>query len=164
MTVPSSVTKIGHHAFWGCTNLAEVILMGGEMLLNQGFLDRGLASGEGALDKERLNEIIGLRAFRHCPLTVIKISISWAISQRMARLSQECRLSVEGRIQDLRRLETTPDGTVLACFPVVRRSLDDMNVEDTDNQTAESLHHVLQLISFHELKESSTLIELAIWK
>ena len=39
-----------------------------------------------------------------------------------------------------------------------------MDVEDTNNQTAESLHQVLRLISFHELKESSILIELAMWK
>ena len=39
-----------------------------------------------------------------------------------------------------------------------------MDVEDTNNETAESLHQVLRLISFHELKESSILIELAMWK
>ena len=46
----------------------------------------------------------------------------------------------------------------------MRPSLDDVDVEDTNNQTAESLHEVLRLISFHELKESSILIELAMWK
>ena len=67
VTVPSSVTKLGQYAFSRCANLTEVILMGGEMLLNQRFLDRGLFSREGALDKERLNETIGLRAFASCP-------------------------------------------------------------------------------------------------
>ena len=68
----------------------------------------------------------------------------------------------------MRRLELTQDGTILACFPFVRRSLgvfgQHVDVEDTNNQTAESLHQVLRLISFHELKESSILIELAMWK
>ena len=64
----------------------------------------------------------------------------------------------------MHRLELAQDGTILACFPVVRCSLGDMDVEDTNNETARSLHKVLQLIAFHELKESSILIELAIWK
>ena len=137
------------------------------MLLNKRFLERGLFSGEGALNEKRLNEMIGLLAFASCPLTAIKISISRVISQRMAKLPHECRLSVEGRIRGLRRLEMTQDGTILACFPFTRVSsgdFDHVDVKDLNNQTAESLHRVLSLISFHELKESSILIELAMWK
>ncbi|EJK69658.1 hypothetical protein THAOC_09061 [Thalassiosira oceanica] len=96
----------------------------------------------------------------------------------MARLPRECRLSVEEKIHNLRRLELLQDGNVLACFPVVRRTpgneavgdsdddQDDVIFEvcDTDHETARSLHKVLQLIAFHELKESSIVIELAMWK
>ena len=196
VTIPPSVIKLGGCAFWGCINLAEVqlkegslqfvgndafrgctalqsvtvILLGGEMRINRGFLDRGLSSGEGALNRKSLNEMIGSgSAFLNCPLTAIKIP---ALSQRMARLPQGCRLSVEERVRDMRRLEVTQDGTILASFPVVGRSwsgimmrdVTDMDIGDTDNQTAESLHEVLRLISFHELKESSIPIELAMWK
>ena len=176
MTIPSSATKLGKQAFVYCTNLTEVILLDGERLLNQIFLDRGLSSEEGALNRQRLNEMIGSNnvnafAFSGCPLTAIKISVSGSLSERMARLPQECRLSIERRIDGLRRLELTQDGNVLACFPVVSRASDAeagndgaVGVQDTDNQTAESLHQVLRLISFHELKESSILIELAMWK
>ncbi|EJK55806.1 hypothetical protein THAOC_24420, partial [Thalassiosira oceanica] len=160
VTVPLSVTKLGIFAFRGCTNLTEVILLGGDILLNQGFLDWGLFSGEGALNEKRFHETICVNAFHDCPLTTMKISFS----ERMSRLPQDCRPSIEGRIRDLRRLEITQDGTILACFPVIRRSFGCMHVKDTDNQTAESLHQVLRLISFHELKESSILIELAMWK
>ena len=38
------------------------------------------------------------------------------------------------------------------------------NVHDTNHETARSLYQVLQLITFYELKESSILIELAMWK
>ncbi|EJK58142.1 hypothetical protein THAOC_21756 [Thalassiosira oceanica] len=38
------------------------------------------------------------------------------------------------------------------------------SVEDTNDETAESIHQVLRLIAFHELKETSILIELAMWK
>ncbi|EJK45058.1 hypothetical protein THAOC_36350 [Thalassiosira oceanica] len=102
-------------------------------------------------------------AFLHCPLDAIKISVLGLGTERMARLPQECRLSIEGRIRGLRRLELAQNDTILACFPVVMRTYDKV-VQDTDNQTAESLHQVIRLISFHELKESSILIELAMWK
>ncbi|EJK71512.1 hypothetical protein THAOC_07038, partial [Thalassiosira oceanica] len=120
----------------------------------------------GALNKERLNELIGSSPspFRGCPLTSLKITIPRVLSERVARLPQECRLSIEGRIRDLHRVELAQDGSILACFPVIRRSSGGMDVEDTDNQTAQSLHQILRLISFHELKESSILIELAMWK
>ena len=182
VTVPSSVTGLGRCAFSGCTNLTEVVLLGGEMLLNLRFLDRGLSSEEGALNKAKFkemfpsgfdygmnvfhgsNEAVGMNAFHDCPLTAIKISIPRAFSKRMARLPHECRLSVEGGIRDLRPLELAQDGTILACFPAIRGPSHRIYVEDTENQTAESLHEVLRLISFYELKESSILIELAFWK
>ena len=139
----------------------------------------------------------------------MKISISWALSERIVRLSQECSVSVEERIRNLPRFELSQDGNVLACFPVVRRASDDeaedgsdtddvevaftahdtnhgaeddsddeaeddsddeaedestYEIQDINLETARSLHQVLQLIAFHELKESSILIELAIWK
>ncbi|EJK63892.1 hypothetical protein THAOC_15429 [Thalassiosira oceanica] len=160
VTVPSSVTELGAHAFHHCSNLTEVIFLGGERLLNQGFLDRGLFSGKGVLNWIGLNEMICSRlTFARCPLTALKIFVSGTLFGRMVRLPKECRLSVEGRIRSMRRLELTQDGYILACFPFVV-----VNFQDADNQTAESLHQVLRLISFHELKESSILVELALWK
>ena len=108
----------------------------------------------------------------------MKISISWAVSERMSRLPSECRLSIVERIHNFRLLELQQDGNVLACFPVVRmtpgdESEDDSEAEyeegtyevrDTNNETARSMYQVLQMIAFHELKESSILLELAMWK
>ncbi|EJK54213.1 hypothetical protein THAOC_26215 [Thalassiosira oceanica] len=144
VTIPSSVTELEEHAFYDCTNLTEVILLGGDILLNHGFLDRGLSSDAGALNKERLNELIGSSpsAFLDCPLTTLKITIPRALSERVARLPQECRLSIEGRIRDLHRVELAQDDTILACFSIIRRSPGGMDVEDTDNQTAQSLHQI----------------------
>ncbi|EJK73417.1 hypothetical protein THAOC_04959, partial [Thalassiosira oceanica] len=176
VTVPSSVTKLKHGAFSDCTNLTEVILLGGERLLNRGFFDRGLLDGERALNKNALNEMIGdgdvLRddcplttyAFLRCPLTTLKISIPRALSERIERLPGECRLSIEQRVHDLRRLELTQDGNILACFPLIRGPSNFYSVEVTNDETAESLHQVLRLICFHVLKESSILVELAMWK
>jgi len=163
VAIPSNVTKVGKRAFWDCTNLAKVILLGGERLLNRGFLDRGLSGDEGALNIGMLKKLNNVNTFRDCPLTTVKISIPRALSERMARLPLKCKLSIEGRIRELDRLELAQDGTVLACFPV-RRLLGGMDFKDADNQTAESLHQLLRLISFRELKDSSILIELAMWK
>ncbi|EJK49052.1 hypothetical protein THAOC_32107 [Thalassiosira oceanica] len=160
VTVPSSVTRLGSFAFIGCINLTEFILLGGERLLNQESLDRGLLGVERALNKKKLSEMIGngnslsddcpLRtdAFHRCPLTTLKISIPRALSERMERLPRECRLSIEQRVHDLRRVELTQDGNILACFPLPRRSSVLDTVEDTNDETAESLHQVLQLILF----------------
>ena len=96
----------------------------------------------------------------------------------MTRLPRECKANVEQRIRNPRRLELLQDGNVLACFPVVSRAPEDesddsdtdsedefeFDVQDTDLETARSLHQLLQTIAFHELKESSILIELAVWK
>ncbi|EJK74596.1 hypothetical protein THAOC_03716 [Thalassiosira oceanica] len=165
VSIPPSVTELGWRAFKSCSNLTEVTLLGTGYLA-KGFIGRILLGGEAALNKTRIKHLFGpvLRAFPSCPLATIKIQISRELSQCMARLPEECRRSVKGRIHDMHRLELAQDGNVFACFPVIRRSTDDMNVQDTNDQTAASLNRVLRLISFHELKESSILTELAVWK
>ena len=196
MTIPSTVTKLGglafqgcvnlrevrlktvpklsKWAFYGCTNLSEVIFLRGKRLINQDFVARGLFSEEpGLLNQRSLKALVNTgreSAFRRCySLTTVKISVSWALSKRMARLPQDLRLSVEERIRGRDRLEQMQDGNVFACFPVVNRVYDDEYdgygiVRDPNLETARSLHQVLQLIAFHELKEASILIELAMWK
>ena len=169
VSIPSSISKLENYSFGNCRNLNEVTFLGGERLLNEGFFNCGLSGEEGALNHERLNALIRRDVFRDCPLTTIKICTSWAISERIARLPRECRLSIEGRIRGLRNLELTQDHTVLACFPFDGRAYEEADfntffVQDTNNQTSESLHQALSLISFHELKEYSILVELAMWK
>ena len=186
VTIPATVTTLGDPAFGGCSNLSEVILLGGERLLNQELIARGSFSEEqgllnqGALDGMLFDDERNF-AFRGCPLPAVKISITWALSERMARLPPECRVSVEERIQNQPRLELLQDGNVLVCFPVVDVSIapdveaeDDSDtdpedifnydIQDANLETARSLYRVLQTIAFHELKESSILLELAVWK
>ena len=185
VTLPSTITNLGENSFLGCINLSEVILLGGGMLLNQDFFARGFSGEEpGLLNQRAIEEILFDEvderrdfAFHDCPLTEVRISISCAVSERMARLTPECRVSVEERILNLPRLELMQDGNVLACFPLVSREPDDdaadefdteedsdADIQDTNNETARSVDQVLQWIAFHELKESSILIELAMWK
>jgi len=180
VTIPSTVIEMG--LFNNCSNLSEVIFLDGERLLNQEFLDYGFRrERQGLLDQEALDEMLfdvdRDFAFLGCPLTMVKISISWAVTERMTRLPQECMLSVMQKIRGLRHLELHQDGIVLACFPVVSNTPGDETDDDSDTEaedaleicdtnleTAKSLYQVLQLIAFHEFKESSVLIELAIWK
>ncbi|EJK61032.1 hypothetical protein THAOC_18535, partial [Thalassiosira oceanica] len=179
VTIPSTVTELGSCAFFGCSNLSEVILLNGERFLNQEFVARGVREEQGLLDQGALDGILFDEnrnfAFSNCPLmTAVKISISFAVSERMTRLPHERRVSVLERIRNLLRIELLQDGNVLACFPVVNRVHNDEagdysddeaeGVQDTNIETARSLHQVLQMIAFHELKESSIVIELAMWK
>ncbi|EJK70462.1 hypothetical protein THAOC_08179 [Thalassiosira oceanica] len=179
VTIPSTVTRLGQHAFVYCLNLLEV------RFLNQQHFVHSL------LDEERedqrspnhvsLNEIIhtgGNVVFCRCPsLATVKISTSWALSERIQRLPRECKLSLKERIRDLPCLELMQDGNVFACFPVVSsvsEAEDDSDsgseyeygiaFQDTNIETSRSLYQVLRWIAFHELKESSILIELAMWK
>jgi len=179
VTIPSTVTELGACLFSGCTNLSEVIFLGGKRLFNQEFFDCCVRREEqGLLDRDAINEILfdeeGDFTFHGCQMTTVKISISWALNERMARLPRECMLSVEEKIRNLHFLDLIPDGDILVCFPVVRMAAGDeadddqdddtFELRDTNNETARSLCQVLQLIAFHELKESSILLELALWK
>ena len=186
VTIPSTVTKLGIYSFAGCSNLSEVVFQSGKRLLNQEFVHCGYHREEQLLDREALDEMLFEEmhdgrmgfAFRGCSVTTLKISISWAVNERMVRLPRQCKVSVERRIRNLRRLRLLQDGNVLACIPVVRmapgveaedESEDEAEnvtykVRDSNHETARSLYQVLQLIAFHELKESSIAIELAMWK
>ena len=164
VTIPSTVTKLGYQAFSGCSDLSEVIFLGGERLLDHEFLNQCLLCEEGMINIERLHVMIAgyPYPFHECrKLSAVKLSVSRALCERMVRLLPESRLSVLERIRNLPRLELMQDGAILACFPVVSIPV---NVQDTNLETARSLHRILQSIAYHELKEASIVIELAIWK
>ena len=173
VTIPSTVTELGRDAFHLCSNLSEVILLGSERLLYQDILSSGVSSTEKTLLNQReLNRVLNF-LFSRCPLSTVKIPIFGAVSESMSRLLPECRVLFEEGIRNLHRLELMQDGTFLACFPTVSIASNDeteddpdnaFDVQDTNNQTASSLYQVLQLIAFHELRESSIMIELAMWK
>ncbi|EJK57856.1 hypothetical protein THAOC_22060 [Thalassiosira oceanica] len=171
VTLPSTVNKLGEGAFQGCNNLSEVILLGGERFMNQDFLVHGLFNEEQGLLNQRslydflvVRQVLGCYAFHNCPLNKVKVSMPKVLSERMERLPRECRRSIEERLQGLDRLEVTQDGNVLACFPTIDMINGYVHVRDTNLETARSVHRFLRWIAFHELKESTILIELAMWK
>ncbi|EJK57677.1 hypothetical protein THAOC_22254 [Thalassiosira oceanica] len=190
ITMPSTITNLGDGAFDGCKNLAEVKLAamhslaartlpnwsswGGKRLLDKEFFSRSVLNEDlGQLLNIELLDVLSVfedkSAIRGCPLTTVKISVSWALSERMARLSPMHRLSLGERICDLPDVELMKDGEILACFPVEHgaAAADDDEIDELDFaevDTTRSLYKILQWIAFHELKESSILIELAVWK
>ncbi|EJK68863.1 hypothetical protein THAOC_09924, partial [Thalassiosira oceanica] len=179
VTFPSTLRRLDEKVFHNCINLSEVILLGGQRFLNEEFLARRLPNEEGILRQEMVGILAGDgNAFRYCPLTRVKKKHLLAVSERIARLPFERRLPVEERIRNLSRLELIPDRNVLACSPLVIRDPPDaeaeddsepeaeqmVDIQDTSNETARSVYQLLQLIAFHELKESSILVELAMWK
>ena len=187
VTIPSPVTELGWRSFMNCENLSEVIFADGKRLLNQDFFNCGFRRGDqGLLNEKAINEMLfeephdgrhGGFAFGGCRLSFVKISISWEVYERLNRLRRECLMSVFQKIQNSRHLELRQDGyiiAILARFPVVDSAdADDSEDEDEDDifevrddnlETARSMYQVVQLIAFHELKEASIAIELAMWK
>ncbi|EJK73494.1 hypothetical protein THAOC_04880 [Thalassiosira oceanica] len=168
VTIPASVVELDEGAFSSCMNLSEVIFLGGERLLKREVLDRGLfIEEEGVLNRGALNELIFedncSYAFYQSPLRTVKISASWALSERMAGLPRECWPSFETAIRAMNGLELTRDGTVLACFPVSGSELEGAGNAILENlETTRSLHRVW--IALRDLKESSILIDLAMSK
>ena len=159
VTIPSTVTKLGICSFADCSNLSEVILLGGKRLLNQEFVDCGFTiGGQGLLNQEAIDEMFFYQfqtmeeryfVFHGCPLTTVKISIGWAVAERMSRLPRERRLSVEERNHNLCCIELQQNGNVLACFSVVEtdddsdeefENWDFFEVRDTNYEAARSLY------------------------
>ena len=115
VTMPSTVNDLGHRAFKGCSDLAKVTLLGGERLISKDFLVSGAFSEEqGLLNQGKIDGILFDEskdfAFRDCPFLIVQTSISSVLSERMARLLPECRLSVEERIRYTPRLGLMQDG------------------------------------------------------
>ena len=153
-----------------------MIFLGGDRLLEQEFFTRGLFSEERGLLKTLDPELL-CTCFSNSSVTRVKIPISWAVTERITRLTPEGRLSVEERISNLPRLELMQDGNVLACFPLVSRESGDgaeddsdsededmptpqedklSDIQDTNNETARSVYQLLQLIAFRSSKSPAS--------
>lgn len=155
---------MSREAFCGCTNLTDLIFLRGEPCFCP-EVRKLVCSGDNVLlDEGVFKEPRMHRAFRDCAkLTSVKVSITWAVSSRMERLSPECTLSVEESICNLPNI-VRQDGHFLACFTVAVRDGKVSHLQDTNDVTARSLSQIFRFIAFHELREASIVIELAMWK
>ncbi|KAL7524550.1 hypothetical protein ACHAXR_000619, partial [Thalassiosira sp. AJA248-18] len=171
---PSSVTEVGDAAFLCCVSLRDVVLNEGLQVIGEGaFFGCSLRSIKfpstvteigyesfwscSNLRDVMLNEGIqrmGERAFKDSEsLDNIKFP---CISRRMEALSQNGRQAMENKINAIPSL-TWRGGEILI-------SLESVTGGENWETTRESLDRIIGLIVYYELKEATTIFELALWK
>ena len=175
--LPSTVTEIGNCAFGGCSNLSKVILNEGLQKIGEyAFQDcTSLSSitlpstvsavGFSAFAHcNNLREVImhgvprkiGMNAFQYCT------SLEWftfpTISTRLDTLIQTGHWEeIENEVDEVRGVVEVSGGE---CFV----STQTMGGGRNWNQVRESLDKIVRLISYYELKEGTSILELALWK
>ena len=172
--LPSTVTEVGAGAFYECTNLREVVLNEGLQEIGIGAISRCssltiiklpssiVEVGQGAFNGcTNLREVIfdeGLPtieegAFGECEsLSVVK---SPNISKRISNLIKAGQTDIEDKVSVDQHFEWRV-GELLVSPEAIR----------SDNLTATrtNLEQVLAWITRYELKEATSLYELALWK
>ena len=136
ITFPFTVAYIGNFAFWDCSSLREVVLHNEEVH-------------------------IGYKAFTNCSsLERFKFPSLW---NRLDRIIQAGQRDIESRMDDVSAIEWRGGELVI---PTVRRQIQNHSrlMENEVNADKEKLNKVKALISFYEMKEATTLFELALWK
>ncbi|KAL7537350.1 hypothetical protein ACHAXR_007756 [Thalassiosira sp. AJA248-18] len=143
--------KIGNWAFRGCTSLEVIRLpstiteVGGRAFWGcTNLRDVGLNKGV---------QKIGEDAFRGCS-SLENINISY-ISSRLEALGHIDQTAIANKINEASRVEWR-GGEILI-------SLEAVTGENWE-ATRESLHGIVSLITYCELKEAATIFELALWK
>ena len=172
--LPSSVTEIGAGAFYHCTNLREVVLNEGLQEIGKDAF-RNCTSltiikvpstvteiGADAFDNcTNLREVvlneglrrIGWNAFPTCPgLAVVKFP---SISKRAKKLIDIGIKEIEAKITANQHFEWR--GEELLVSPEAIRS-------SNWKATRTHLDRVLTWVSYYELREATTTIELALWR
>jgi len=135
ITIPSSVTEIGSHAFYDCRNLREV-------RLHEGI------------------EKIGDHAFGDC--SSLERFTFPTLSTRLVTITQAGQRGVEDKIDDIRgqafieRRDTDVFISVVALGVIFHDSIWKI--------VRGILGRIDRLITYHELREATTLFELALWK
>ncbi|KAL7538772.1 hypothetical protein ACHAXR_008785, partial [Thalassiosira sp. AJA248-18] len=172
---PSTLNEVGEGAFDGCEQLREVLLNEGLQKIGGGafyfctlleslkfpstLTEVGDRAFEGCrnLREVLLNEglkNIGNYAFGGC--SSLETITFPCISRRVRTLSQDSQTAIENKINEIPGGEWS--GEIMLFSP--ESMANDENWETTRN----SLDMILGLIAYHELKEATTIFELALWK
>ena len=183
ITLPSTVIEIGSAAFYNCSNLRDVILNDGlqKIGLNAFYRCTSLPSitfpstiteiGCSAFDHcNNLREVmfhegfIGFGAFDNCA-SLERFTFP-AISTRLDTLIRTAHWEeIENEVDEVRGAVETRG--------VIERSDDELFVLVTQslreggrnwNPVKQSLDKIVRLISYYELKEATSMLELALWK
>ena len=179
ISIPSTVTDIGHHAFWFCGSLREVVLNEGlEKIRNNAFDCCGslqsitipssvIEIGERAFREcSNLREVVcgeGLPkikydTFDNCP-TLERITFP-NLSTRLDNIIQAGQVDVQNNVQQFMNrgeIEWERSGTICILVDVTRRRTGWALVQ-------QHFHRIVNWIKYYEMKEATTLFELALWK
>ena len=137
VNIPSTVSEIGWNAFWGCTNLRDIVIR-----------------------NERIQ--IDDKAFSRC--TSLERFKFPGLSARLDNIIQAEQRDIEAKMDDIHAVEWR--GGELD-IPAVSREIENRlwgrktAVVEIDK---EKLGMIVRLIRYYEVKEATTLFELALWK
>ena len=136
ITLPSTINEIGKFAFWDCSRLREVVVH------NEGVQ-------------------IGETSFGGCTsLQRIKFP---SLLNRLNNIIEAGQRDIEAKMDDIAAVEWR-DGELVV--PTVSREMENQwgRMDTLVEVDKEKLDKVIRLIRHYEIKEATTLFELALWK
>ena len=179
ITIPSTVTLIEAQAFIECNGLVEVVLNEGLQKIGHACfyectslesitfpstmveIDREAFQNCPSLREVTLNEKIqkiGRNAFDECP-SLKRFTFPASISLRLKNIIMAGQTDIEKKIDKIRgSVEMSDSGTLFVSAGYEK--LEGVRW----NTIRQSLHGIIRLITHHEMMESMTLLELALWK
>ena len=179
ITLQSTVTEIGGYAFRDCTNLREVIL--NERLQKIGFGAFQYCTSLSSITIPSTVTEIGSYTFRDC--RNLREVIFHGVPQKIGSIAFDNCTSLErftfptisSRIDNLVQTGNWDEieNEVNEVRGVVERSGGELFVLITQlmraggrnwNPVKQSLDKIIRLISYYELKEGTSILELALWK
>ena len=179
MTLPSAVTEIGGSTFSGCKHLNEVVLNDGLQKIGNGAFSRCTLLSSIKLPST-VNDI-GSDAFYSCsnlreviwhgvPMVIgkdvfyntsLKRFAFPTISSRLDTLIQTGHWEeIENEVNEVRGVVQRSGGEL---FVLVTQSMR-MRLGNNWNVVRKDLDKIVRLISYYELKEATSIFELALWK
>ena len=181
ITIPSTAEEIGSTAFFGCTNLRIVVLKEGiQRIKSYAFVGCSLLeritipSTVIEIDKLAFNYCTGLRevilhnegvqiddkAFADCALRRFKFP---SLSTRLDNIVQAGQRDIEPKMDDITAVEWRSGELSIPAFRQQREDRWGI-VETVVEVDKEKLDKIVRLIRYYEIKEATTLFELALWK
>jgi len=182
ITIPSTVDEISIDAFANCSSLEEVVLNEGLKKIGDRVFERcssleriTIPSTVNEIDKLAFNYCTGLRevilhnekvqignkAFREC-ISLQRFKFP-SLLARLDNIIQAGQRGIEAKMDDIPAVEWRAGELSI---PAVRREIEDQwgIVETLVELDKEKLNKIVRLIRYYEIKEATTMFELAIWK
>ena len=182
ITIPSTVDDICDFAFCSCRNLNEIVLNEGIQRIGRytfhecsSLRSIKLPSAVVEIEQYAFSECTGLRdviihnegvqigdqSFYNC--TSLERFKFPGLSTRLDNIIQAGQRGIEAKMDDIQAVEWRGEGLVI---PIVRQEIENQwgGVNTLVEVDKEKLYKVDGLISYHEMKEATTLFELALWK